>query len=291
MENTISVIGGDLRIVNLVELLALDNYRVFTYGLEKAEFSKKASENIIKCKTLKEALEKSKKLIGPIPISFNDNIIKMPFSDEKVTIEDISKELSNHTFILGKVSEKIREELAVENKQTKIIDILDIEEFTILNIIPTVEGAIQVAMQETKRTIHGSNVLILGFGRIGKLLSKSLNALGVNVACEARKDTDLAWINAYGYKGIHLKNLEQEIEKFDIIFNTIPIEILNEHLLKKVKKDALIIELASLPGGIDRDFAKQVGVKVVEALALPGKVAPLTVAEYIKQTIYNIYNN
>ena len=63
---------------------------------------------------------------------------------------------------------------------------MDIEKFTVLNIIPTVEGAIQVAMQETKRTLHGSNVLILGFGRIGKLLSKSLVGLGVNVSCEAR---------------------------------------------------------------------------------------------------------
>ncbi len=289
MENTISVIGGDLRIVNLVELLALDNYKVYTYGLEKAEYSEEASKNIIKCEKLKETLEKSKKLIGPIPILFNNNIIKMPFSDEKITIGDISKELSNHIFILGKVSKEVREELSRENKEVNIIDILDIEEFTILNIIPTVEGAIQVAMQETKRTLHGSNVLILGFGRIGKLLSKSLMGLGVNVTCEARKDTDLAWIKAYGYNGIHLKDLEQEIGNFDIIFNTIPIEILNKNLLKKVKKDALIIELASLPGGIDRNFAKQVDIKVVEALALPGKVAPLTVAEYIKQTIYNIY--
>lgn len=291
MENTISVIGGDLRIVNLVELLALDNYKVFTYGLEKAEYGKEASRNVIKCKTLKEAIEKSKKIIGPIPISFNNNIIKMPFSDEKVTIEDISKELSNHTFVLGKVSEEIRKELSLKDRNVNIIDILDIEEFTVLNIIPTVEGAIQVAMQETKRTLHGSNALILGFGRIGKLLSKSLNGLGVNVACEARKETDLAWINAYGYKEIHLNNLEKEIGKYDIIFNTIPTKVLNENLLQKVKNTALIIELASLPGGIDREVANQYGIKVVEALALPGKVAPLTVAEYIKQTIYNIYND
>lgn len=283
MENTISIIGGDLRIVSLAELLALDNYKVYTYGLEKADFN---NQNIIKCKTLKETLEKSKKVIGPIPISFNENTIKMPFSEEKITIENVIDELSNHTFILGKVDRGIREKASA--KDIEIVDILDIEEFTVLNIIPTVEGAIQVAMQETKRTLHGSNALILGFGRIGKLLSKSLMGLGVNVSCEARKNTDLAWINAYGYNAIYLKDLEKEIGKFDIIFNTIPTEILNKHLLEKVKKDALIIELASSPGGIDRKFAKENHINVVEALALPGKVAPLTVAEYIKETIYNI---
>ena len=102
---------------------------------------------------------------------------------------------------------------------------------------------------------------------------------------EARKQTDLAWIEAYGYKGMHLKNLNEEIENFDIIFNTIPTEILNRTILQNVKKNAIIIELASTPGGIDRKAAEEQNIKVVEALALPGKVAPETVAEYIKDII------
>lgn len=284
MEKTISVIGGDQRIVSLVELLASDDYTVFTYGLEKSDI--KENEKIVKCKTLKETLEKSDKVIGPIPISTEKDMIKMPFSEEKITIEDLANNLDNHTFIVGNVNESIRNVLT--SKNVEIIDILDIEKFTVLNIIPTVEGAIQVAMQETKRTLHGSNVLILGFGRIGKLLSKSLVGLGVNVSCEARKDTDLAWIKAYGYKPIHLKDLKNEIAKFDIIFNTIPTEILDAELLTKVKNDALIIELASKPGGINREEAKKRKINVVEALALPGKVAPLTVAEYIKDIIYEL---
>ncbi len=284
MEKTISVIGGDQRIVSLVELLASDDYTVFTYGLEKSDI--KENEKIVKCKTLKETLEKSDKVIGPIPISTEKDMIKMPFSEEKITIEDLANSLDNHTFIVGNVNESIRNVLT--SKNVEIIDILDIEKFTVLNIIPTVEGAIQVAMQETKRTLHGSNVLILGFGRIGKLLSKSLVGLGVNVSCEARKDTDLAWIKAYGYKPIHLKDLKNEIAKFDIIFNTIPTEILDAELLAKVKNDALIIELASKPGGINREEAKKRKINVVEALALPGKVAPLTVAEYIRDIIYEL---
>ncbi len=284
MEKTISVIGGDQRIVSLVKLLAADDYMVFTYGLEKSDI--KENEKIVKCKTLKETLEKSDKVIGPIPISIEKDIIKMPFCEEKITIEDLVNNLDNHTFIVGNVNESTRNVLT--RKNADIIDILDIEKFTVLNIIPTVEGAIQVAMQETKRTLHGSNVLILGFGRIGKLLSKSLVGLGVNVSCEARKDTDLAWIEAYGYNPINLKELKPKIGKFDIIFNTIPTEILGKDLLSEVKEDAVIIELASKPGGINRKVAEKLKINVVEALALPGKVAPLTVAEYIRNTIYEL---
>lgn len=285
MEKTISIIGGDARIVSLAELMALEQYKVYTYGIEKAEFE---NSNIIKCKNLKEALSKSKKVIGPIPMNLDEkDAIKLKYSDEKITLENLSNEFSNHIFLFGKSNNRIKEILLQKDKNTKIIDILEIEEFTILNIIPTVEGAIQIAMEETKKTLHGSKALILGFGRIGKLLSKSLVGLGVKVSCEARKKEDLAWIKAYGYNGIHLKDLKQEIGKFDIIFNTIPTQILNKEILEQVSKDTLILELASLPGGIDRIAAQEKGIKVVEALALPGKVAPETVAEYI----YDIMNN
>lgn len=284
MEKTISIIGGDARIVSLAELMAVEQYKVYTYGIEKAEFE---NSNIIKCKSLKEALSKSQKVIGPIPMKLDEkDVIKLKYSDKTITLEDLSNEFSNHIFLFGKSNNRIKEILLQKDKNTEVIDILEIEEFTILNIIPTVEGAIQIAMEETTRTLHGSKALILGFGRIGKLLSKSLVGLGVKVSCEARKKEDLAWIKAYGYNGIHLKDLKQEIGKFDIIFNTIPTQILNKEILEQVQKDTLILELASEPGGIDRIAAKEKGTKVVEALALPGKVAPETVAQYI----YNIIN-
>lgn len=285
MEKTISIIGGDARIVSLAELMAVEQYKVYTYGIEKAEFE---NSNIIKCKSLKEALCKSKKVIGPIPMNLDEkDVIKLKYSDEEITLEDLSNEFSNHIFLFGKSNDRIKNTLLQKDKNTEIIDILEIEEFTILNIIPTVEGAIQIAMEETKKTLHSSRALILGFGRIGKLLSKSLVGLGVKVSCEARKKEDLAWIKAYGYNGINLKDLKQEIGKFDIIFNTIPTQILNKEILEKVPKDTLILELASLPGGIDRKAAQEKGIRVVEALALPGKVAPETVAEYIYDIISN----
>ena len=46
--------------------------------------------------------------------------------------------------------------------------------------------------------------------------------------------------------------------------------------------------MASKPGGVDLEAAAQLGVKVVWALSLPGKVAPVTAGRSIKTTIYNI---
>ena len=156
------------------------------------------------------------------------------------------------------------------------------------NAVPTAEGAIEIAIAETPFTIHGSKSLVLGYGKIGKILSKDLYALGAQTYVEARKYADLAMIEGHGYEPLPLDNLKDHIHEFDIIFNTIPSLILNDEILTKVKKDALIIDLASKPGGIDFDAAKSYGLKVIWALSLPGKIAPVSSGAIIKDTIMNI---
>ena len=152
----------------------------------------------------------------------------------------------------------------------------------------TAEGTIQIAMEETQRTIHGTKTLIMGFGRVGKVLANMLHGIGSEVSCEARKNEDIAWIKAYGYKPVHLNDLNENLNKYDIIINTIPFQILDKERLGMLKDDVVIIDLASNPGGVDRRAAREKGVKVIWALSLPGKVAPLTSAEFIKEALYHV---
>jgi dipicolinate synthase subunit A len=99
-------------------------------------------------------------------------------------------------------------------------------------------------------TLHGSGALVLGYGRIGKVLSNMLAGIGARVTVEARKCEDLSWIASYGYQGIHISELGKAIGQFDVIFNTIPSMVLDRQILRNVKKNALIIDLASKPGGV-----------------------------------------
>lgn len=277
----VGIIGGDLRIVRLAEMLAKDNYKIYTYGLEKYKFNR----NILKCKQIEEINNNCKYIISGMPFSKNEIHIITPFSDEQIEINKIFRILTNKTLIAGAVNSNIKK-IAKENK-INIIDLMNIEELTILNVIPTVEGAIQIAMEQTEFTIHSSKCLILGFGRIGKLLAKNLKALGAEVYCMARKDSDLAWIKAYGYKEISLNNLKENLHiKYDIIFNTIPAMVLDAKKLELIEnKETLIIELASNPGGIDFEKTEEYNIKAIRAMGLPGKVAPLTAAKYIKETL------
>ena len=283
MINKISIIGGDLRIVKLAEMLIEEGVEVFSYGLEKAEIPE-----VNKCESLEEAINNSDNILGPIPFSSNGKTINMPFSDEKVTVEEILNCASGKTLIAGSIKQDIYD-LATE-KNIKIIDILKREELAVLNAVSTAEGTIKIAIEETPKNLHGSNILVMGFGRIGKILSNMLKGLGAKVSCEARKNSDLAWIKAYGYEPIPISNLKENLNRFDVIINTIPYIILDKDNLENVKKDALVIDVASNPGGVDRDAIKQMQIKFIWALSLPGKVAPVTSAEFIKETLYNIFN-
>lgn len=287
MEKKIAILGGDLRIIRLAEILAEDDYIVYTYGLEKYKF---LNSNILKCKNIQDIINNCENIISGIPFSRDEISIYTPFSDKLIIIEETLKNLCNKKIIAGAIKQKTKE-IAYKNN-VQIIDIMENESLTILNVIPTVEGAIQIAMENTEITIHDSNLLILGFGRIGKLLSKSLKSLGANVSCVARKDKDLALIKAYGYKGIHINDLYKNLNNYDIIFNTIPSVILDYKKLELIKdKNTLIIDLASSPGGVDYDKAEEYNIKTIKALGLPGKHAPLTTARYIKETLEKILNN
>lgn len=286
MNKKIAIVGGDLRIVKLAEMLAEDDYEVNVFGLERAESLKKLKK-VHFMKKLEDTFKDVEVVIGPIPLSSNGIDINNPFSDLKITLEDLAKSVSNKVFIAGSINHEAYE-LFVEN-EVEAIDMLNREELTVLNTISTAEGAIQIAMEESSKTLHGATVIVLGFGRVGKILSNMLKGIGVNVYCEARKNVDLAWIRAYGYKPIHLNELNEKLPDADIIINTIPFMILDEDRLNYVRNDSLIIDLASNPGGVDKVAAKNRRIKTIWALSLPGKVAPLTSAEFIKDTIQNIF--
>ena len=282
MNNKIGIIGGDLRLVYLSEIYAQDDFQVYTYLFDKYEFNNK---KIIRCNNLEEFASLSlDNIITSIPISKDKKSINAPYSSYNLTIEELFLNLYGKTVYTGAITEEFKFK-AEKEYNIQIIDLLKNEELSIMNAIPTAEGAIQIAMEKSIKTLHNSNALVLGFGRIGKILSKMLNGIGANVFCEARKNSDLAKIKSYRYNEIDLVNLKTYLNKFDYIFNTIPHIILDKEELDIIKKDCIIIDLASYPGGVNFEYAEKIGLNASLELGLPGKVAPKTAAKYIKEII------
>lgn len=279
-----SIIGGDLRSVKLAQILSRKN-QVYIYGIEQEEILKE--NNIIKCKSLEEVIEKSEIILGPMPISKDDETINAPFSKENIRIIDVIQNMDKEKiFIAGAIKQYFYK--MTEDKNIKVIDLMKQEELTVLNTIATAEGTIKEAIENTEKNIQGSRILVLGFGRVGKVVAKKFKALDAKITCAARKKEDLAWIDTLGYESIDINKMEEKLKTFDIIINTVPEIILTKKELSYINNQATIIDLASKPGGIDQQAIKETKLKYIWALALPGKVSPITSAEYIKDAISNI---
>ncbi len=276
------VVGGDLRQVRLAQLLQMDGHTVQTYAMEHRE----TKEALSGSDTL-DGIERCDCVILPLPAVGEGGILNAPLSDRKVPLSAVAGRLKPGQILCGG---KLDAEFVRSARETgcRVYDYFEREELAVKNAVPTVEGAIQIAMEELPTTLFGARVLVIGYGRIGRLLAHRLKGLGARVTVSARSFRDLAWIEAYGYCAEHTDQLAGWLCSYDLIINTVPAQVLGEAALEDVSSDCLIIDLASRPGGVDFESAAALGLKVIWALSLPGKVAPLSSGQIIRDTVYHI---
>ncbi len=277
--NRVCVIGGDKRQIYLGLSMLKDGMNVVFYGVDKCTMAEQDYSS------LEHTVLKSDCVVLPMPLSKDGKNLFTPLSDMVIPLDEKLCDTIKNKPIFCTNSRLLKKTGDYESAQ--IFDYLDREELAVLNAVPTAEGAIEIAMRNYQKTINSSSCLVAGYGRIGKVLSRILSALGANVTVSARKLNDLTWIRLNGHNPIHTEDIA-ESGRYDLIFNTVPSMIFDEETLRKTAKNALVIDLASAPGGVDFKAAEKLGINAIHALSLPGKVAPVTAGEIIKNTIYNI---
>ena len=154
------------------------------------------------------------------------------------------------------------------------LDLLKTESYLARNAAITAECALQVAMNQSRRILSNTSVLVIGWGRIGKCLSNLLKQIGCSVTVAARKETDLAILEALGYETADPRRIRRP-DRFSVIFNTAPSPILGADILDACP-DTLKIDLASSPGLSGSD--------VIWARGLPGIYAPESSGQLIAET-------
>ena len=282
-ELNIWVVGGDLRHEKLAQLLAEDGHTVHTYALGQPQ---EAMAGLTAEASLRR-IGKADCVILPLTVSDGNGRLNAPLSVSEHPLGPVLDQLSPGQFICGGRLDHEVEALAQARGLT-IRDYFAREELAVANAVPTAEGAVQLAMEHLPITIHGSKTLVMGFGRVGCLTAQRFQALGARVSIAARKYEQLAWAQAMGFGGEHLEHLKGWLCGYDLIINTVPAQVLGRGELEDVKPDCLILDLASKPGGVDLGAAGALGLTVVWALSLPGKVAPVTAGAAIRDTIYNM---
>ena len=284
MSMNFCIIGGDLRSFFLAKILSKEKHEVTLYGFDKLE-------NFKECEKYDEMIRNSDNIVLPIPFSKDNQYVNMPFSNKDIAIRELSYYLENKTIFVGNIHQELKEDL--HRKHNQVIDFMSKEEFAILNAIPTAEATIEIILKNTKKILQNSNCLIMGFGRIGKVLAYKLKGLSAKVTCMVTSEVEKAWAVAYGYETTRIENLQNNCTKFkqyDIMINTIPKVIFREEL-KGVKKETLIIDLASKPYGIDRNLVEQENLNFIEALGLPRKISTNDISQIYERHHEAIYIN
>ena len=277
------VLGGDLRQGKLAQLLAEDGHTVHTYALEEPQ---ERVAGLYPEHSL-AYIDRADCVVLPLPVTGEDGALNAPGSPERHALPSILERLRPGQLLCGgRVDAPVRE--LAQARGLRLQDYFAREELAVANAVPTAEGAVQLAMEHLPITIHGARVLVLGFGRVGKLTAQRFQALGARVSTAARRCEQLAWAQAMGLGAERLDQLGGWLCGYDLVVNTVPARVLDRTALEELRPDCLILDLASKPGGVDLNAAGALGLTVVWALSLPGKTAPVTAGRAIRDTIYNI---
>lgn len=257
--------GGDRREVELYRCWKKKGAAVKAAGFEQIPEMEKAGESDFR--------EAAVLIVPPSGIQ-EGGAIRALYAGEQLTIDGCLKETRSGVILLaGAVAAPLRERLS---RRTKLFISGADEELALLNAIPTAEGAVQKAMELSPVTVHGSSSLIFGLGRCGRALARALQGLGSRVTAVVRRRESAAEACSMGLASVEAAAAGEAAARFDFIFNTVPAPLLTADFLKQVNREAVILDLASAPGGTNFSAAAALGLKAVLLPGLPGLAAPRT---------------
>lgn len=279
LTSTFGIVGGDQRQLYLAKSIAKDGYPVYISCLEQGE-----GAGELDTLDLREIPERCGTVILPLPATRDGSYLNTMLSAQKVPLDDDFAALFLTKNVFGGMMEKLYRTSEVWGSVNSR-DYYAREELMVGNAFLTAEGAVGAAIQEYEGALNGSHCLVTGFGRIGKALCLALKGLGAQVDCCARKAQDLTAIRALGCLPLQYRQIERA---YDVVFNTVPAKVLTALPLSKQRADTLVIELASLPGGVDLEAAQRLGLRVLNVPSIPGRMSPKTSGELIKEAVYNM---
>ncbi|MBQ9493324.1 MAG: dipicolinate synthase [Oscillibacter sp.] len=271
MKKTFGVAGGGQRAAELVQLLRRDGHQVSAYGVPGS------------AETLEEALG-AEVVILPVPLRDADGTLNCPGVSLSVT-ETLSRFREGQSVFAGQIPEDVASQ--ARRMGVSLTDYMKQEPMAVENAAATADAALCLSVTETRETLTGKPCLVLGFGRIGKLLCHRLHGIGAQVTAAARSPDARAWIRALGFPALDTARLTGSLKPFRMVYNTIPAPVLDSELLRELPAGAFLMDLASKPG-MDTDAADRLGLSYVRARGLPGKVVPRRAAEILRDTVCHL---
>ncbi|WP_027093596.1 dipicolinate synthase subunit DpsA [Cohnella thermotolerans] len=270
--------GGDARQLEVIRRLTEQDASITICGFDRLETS---FPGVVRAEWQPSVLRQADALVLPPVGTDDDGTISAIFTERELKLtDDFMDALPKSCKIYCGLAKTYLRKLA-EKHHIKLVELFERDDVAIYNSIPTAEGAVMMAIQNTDITIHGSNCIVLGLGRTGLTLARTLQGLGAKVKTGVRGEDLFARAYEMGFEPFYVPDLARQTGNIDLLFNTIPNMIITAQVIAGLPLRAVIIDLASKPGGTDFRFAEKRGIKALLAPSLPGIVAPKTAGRII----------
>ena len=280
------VVGGDRRSCYMSLALAENGSNVFHFDPYDADMLRHSSVTIIsgasgigfrrliKGECAFPASSGLKVMILPVPVTRDGEFIN---GRTLLTVTSIIECSGEFDMVFGGGIAKYMPDPAEKNPY--IFDFLADAEVASRNAVATAEGAVCDAEEVSDINIDGSVCLITGFGKCAKVLAKRLSAWGADVIIMARRPKQRNDAALCGYKVMSFEDIpiyREILSDVDFCFNTVPAQVVCEDILSLFNRDAVVIDIASMPGGVDLEYCKEHGIPYKHSLGIPGKLSPKT---------------
>lgn len=273
---TVSVIGGDERMLYTVKKLKELGYTLNVTGFENSPFPLPFAP----CPLFSAV--KAPFLLFGLPLTRDGKTLLAPFSQTPISIDEIIKGLSPGQKVLGGNLGQQKERF--EAGGAKVFDYFLDEELTLINACLTAEALVSILIEALPRSLSGAEIALVGYGRIGKYLSHMLKPFGADVTVFARRKEAREEAKTAGNESEPISGLSANSHRFHALVNTVPSPCIGKSELEKINGDCVLIEAASPPYGIDFTLCAEKGFRLIKAFSLPGKYSPLSAGEQIALT-------
>lgn len=145
-----------------------------------------------------------------LPVSGTDEYGKTESvfsSEELILTEDLLASIPKHAKVFTGIANRYLRDLC-KILGLELIELFERDDVAIYNSIPTAEGAVMLAIQHTDITIHGSTCMVLGLGRIGMTLARTLKGLGAGVKAGVNKPEVYARAWEMGFNAFYTTDLK-----------------------------------------------------------------------------------
>lgn len=226
-------------------------------------------------------------LLAPASGIDTEGKIQEPFHQD-ILLDDhfCSRIQEGSSLFMGTAPVALKKKLLTQG--ITLLEYLHVPTVATQNAVPTAEGALLLALEGLSTTLQGCRTLVTGLGRVGLTLAYRLQALHAIVWGANRSPLGRYQGESLGLKTISLEEMDPLLPGFQLIFNTIPAPIFTRWRLQELQEDVLLLDLASSPGGVDFESAREFNRQASLHLGIPGRYFPQRAGEILGSTLPGI---